>query len=64
MNTSGDSWLDRMSLLISFTVTLAKNIMPSQGSRGNVSAVHGSALITASHSVAISQASSHRRLAE
>lgn len=54
VDMSSDSWLDRMPLLISLTVSLAKNIMPLQAGRGNVPAVHRSALITASHSADIS----------
>lgn len=61
---SSDSWLDRMPPLISFTVVLAKNIMLFQADRGNVPAFHRSALITASHSTDISQASSHRCFAD
>lgn len=64
VDVSSDSWLDGMPLFISFTVVLAKNIMPFQADRGNVPAFHRSAPITASHSTDISQASSHRSLAE
>lgn len=64
VDVSSDSWLDRMPPLISFTVVLAKTIMQFEADRGNVPAFHQSALITASHSADVSQASSHRCLAE